>query len=183
MNGCGPPLTIHPVAEHPRRRPAFRVPYNWWWREGPVEPSKAVVFDLDGVLSDASHRQYLIHGARRSWNLFFDLCGGDAVIGEGASLLEEVDEGQRVVLCTARPARVAPQTLDWLERNNLRWDLLIMRDHGDYSIAREYKQWSVEEMRAYGFELTMAVEDDRRNLAMFEEEGIPSVYVHSGYFD
>ena len=170
-----------PVAERLRRRIA--VPDNWWWRSAAVDPAKAAVFDLDGVLSDAAHRQHLVHGSQRSWNLFFDLCGQDPVIAEGSTLLDEVDEGHQVVLLTARPARVAPQTLDWLERNGLRWDLLIMRDYGDYSMARDYKQWSVHELRGYGFELTLAVEDDRRNLAMFEREGIPSVYVHSGYFD
>ena len=29
----------------------------------------------------------------------------------------------------------------------------------------------------------MAFEDDRRNVAMFRHEGIPCLYVHSGYYD
>lgn len=158
-------------------------PENWWWRDQPVLPGPAAVFDMDGVLADASHRQHLIEGRNRNWNLFFDLCGDDPVIDEGKALLDAVDPTHHVVLLTARPSRVAPQTLGWLEEQGLRWDLLIMRDYGDYSMARDYKQWSVGELRAYGFELVMAVEDDRRNLQMFQREGIPSVYVHSGYFD
>jgi phosphoglycolate phosphatase-like HAD superfamily hydrolase len=164
-------------------RKRWRTPDNWWWRDGEVAATKAAVFDLDGVLSDATKRQHLVHGSRRSWNLFFELCGDDDVVAEGKSLLDDVDESHRVVLLTARPSRVVEQTLGWLARHDLRWDLLIMRDHGDYSMAREYKEWSVDELRAYGFELVLAVEDDRRNLEMFEGAGIPSVYVHSGYFD
>lgn len=158
-------------------------PENWWWRDGQVEPGPVAVFDVDGVLADVAHRQHLVHGSQRSWNLFFDLCGLDPVLEHGRSLLDQVPEEQRVVLLTARPSRVAPQTLTWLQEHGLRWDLLIMRDYGDYSMARDYKQWSVGELRAYGFELMLAVEDDRRNLTMFEREGIPGVYVHSGYFD
>ena len=167
----------------PWHTPGRHTPDNWWWRDGPVEPGPTSVFDLDGVLSDATHRQHLVHGSARSWNLFFDLCGRDPLVAEGVSLLDEVDPAHRVVLLTARPARVAPQTLGWLEANALRWDLLIMRDYGDYSMARDYKQWSVHELRAYGFDLTMAVEDDRKNLAMFRNEGLEGIYVHSGYFD
>jgi hypothetical protein len=87
------------------------------------------------------------------------------------------------VLLTARPIRVQPQTLAWLERYELRWDLLIMRDHGDYSAAREFKQWTVQELRRAGLEPVLAFEDDRRNRDMFHREGVPCVYIHSGYFD
>jgi hypothetical protein len=58
-----------------------------------------------------------------------------------------------------------------------------MRDFGDYSAAREFKRWTVEELRRYGLDLRLAFEDDRRNLEMFRDEGIPCVYVHSGYYD
>ncbi|MEY3512516.1 MAG: hypothetical protein RL486_1181, partial [Actinomycetota bacterium] len=32
------------------------APENWRWREGPVAPGPTVVFDMDGVLSNASDR-------------------------------------------------------------------------------------------------------------------------------
>ena len=43
--------------------------------------------------------------------------------------------------------RVQPQTLGWLERYGLRWDLLIMREFGDYMVAPAFKQRSVRELR------------------------------------
>jgi len=88
-----------------------------------------------------------------------------------------------VVLLTGRPLRVRPQTLAWLNRYKLRWDLLIMRHWGDYSAAREFKQDTVAELRDAGFDLRLAFEDDRRNVEMFRAEGIPCLYVHSGYYD
>ena len=87
------------------------------------------------------------------------------------------------VLLTARPAWVRPQTLAWLHRYGLRWDLLVMRDRGDYGAAREFKRRSVRELKAAGFDLQLSFEDDRRNVAMFHEEGVPTVYIHSGYYD
>ena len=41
----------------------------------------------------------------------------------------------------------------------------------------------VEELRAYGLDLRLAFEDDPRNLDMFHAEGIPCVYIHSGYYE
>jgi hypothetical protein len=94
-----------------------------------------------------------------------------------------LDPGLRIILLTGRPARVQPQTLAWLQRYELRWDLLIMRDYGDYAAAREFKQDTVHDLRTYGFDLQLAFEDDRRNLEMFRAEGVPCVYIHSGYYD
>jgi phosphoglycolate phosphatase-like HAD superfamily hydrolase len=159
------------------------TPDHWYWRESPVPPGEAVVFDVDGVLSDASSRQHFLEYPRRDWEAFFQACGDDEPIDEVARLLEVLDAAYRVVLLTARPLRVQPQTVAWLDRYKLRWDLLIMRDAGDYSASRSFKLEAVDDLRDYGFDLRLAFEDDRRNVEMFHGEGIPCVYIHSGYYD
>jgi len=138
---------------------------------------------MDGVLSDAASRQHFIERGRRDWRAFFDACGDDPLIEEVARLVDLLEDDLVVVLLTGRPLRVQPQTLAWLDRYRLRWDLLIMRDVGDYSAAREFKRDTVDDLRRYGFDLRLAFEDDLRNLEMFRAEGIPCVYVHSGYYD
>ena len=74
-------------------------------------------------------------------------------------------------------------TVEWLGRHDLRWDLLAMRSFGDYDAAPVFKEQTVAELRACGFELRLAFEDDRRNVAMFHAQGIPCIYIHSGYYD
>jgi hypothetical protein len=135
------------------------------------------------VLSDAASRQHFIEKPARDWDAFFDACGDDPLIGEVASLLELLDPCLEVVLLTGRPLRVKPQTLAWLHRYQLRWDLLVMRDFGDYRVAREFKRRSVHELREAGFDLRLGFEDDRRNVEMFHSEGIPCIYIHSGYYE
>jgi len=159
------------------------TPPHWHWQNERVPPGPAVIFDIDGVLSDAAIRQHFIERGRRDWRAFFDACGDDPLIEEVARLVGLLDKGLTVVLLTGRPLRVQPQTLAWLERYRIRWDLLIMRDVGDYSAAREFKRDTVFDLRRYGFDLRLAFEDDRRNLEMFRAEGIPCVYIHSGYYD
>lgn len=144
-----------------------------------------MLFDLDGVLSDAANRQHFLEGegGKRNWRAFFDACGDDPLIEEVARLIELLDAGLIVVLLTGRPLRVQPQTLAWLERYQLRWDLLVMRGGSDNSLARQFKRQTVEELRRREFDLRLAFEDDRRNRDMFHAEGVPCIYIHSGYYD
>lgn len=142
-----------------------------------------MVFDVDGVLSDAASRQHFLEPGKQDWEGFFDACGDDPLIDEVACLLALLDPELQIVLLTGRPVRVQPQTRAWLERFDLRWDLLIMRDYGDYAAAREFKRSSVSQLRHFGYDLRLAFEDDHRNLEMFREEGVTSVYIHSGYYD
>lgn len=158
-------------------------PPNWRWRARPVPPGHAVVFDIDGVLSDAAGRQHYIERGRRDWAAFFEACGDDPVIEEVARLLELLDQHLAVVLVTGRPLRVRPQTVAWLDRYGLRWDLLVMRDRGDYDQVTAYKRGVVRQLRRYGFDLRLALEDDPANHAMFVAEGVPCVYIHSGYYE
>jgi phosphoglycolate phosphatase-like HAD superfamily hydrolase len=148
-----------------------------------VEPGPAVVVDIDGVLSDAASRQHYIEYPRRDWQAFFDACGEDQVIEEIKILLDLLDPTLRVLLLTGRPARVHPLTKAWLKRYGIRWDALLMREGGDYSMAREFKEEAVADLRARGFELRLAIEDDRRNVDMFRAAGLPCIYIHSGYYD
>lgn len=161
--------------------PSWYDPDNWAWRDGRVDVGETVVFDLDGVLSDATRRQHYLEWPRRDWETFFEECGEDELIAEVARVLECLDPELRVVLLTARPIRVQHQTLRWLERYGLRWDLLVMRDWGDYMAAPSFKRLTVRQLRDYGFDLRLAFEDDQRNVDMFHDEGVPCVYIHSGY--
>ena len=142
----------------------------------------AVVFDVDGVLSDAAARQHYLEEPEQDWTAFFEACGDDQVIAEVARLTELLDPALAVVLLTARPIRVQPQTLGWLHRYGLRWDLLVMRDPG-HSSTLDFKRTTVHQLRTYRFDVRLAFEDDRRNVDMFHDEGVPCVYIHSGYYE
>jgi phosphoglycolate phosphatase-like HAD superfamily hydrolase len=160
-------------------------PDNWSRRDGRSDRAgPAVVFDLDGVLSDAAGRQHFLDGpGRRDWDAFFSACGDDPLIEEVNRLLELLDPDLAVILLTARPLSVQQQTLAWLHRYTVRWDLLVMRPDRDYQLSLVFKQAMVAQLRDAGFDLRLAFEDDRRNVAMFRDAGVPCVYIHSGYYE
>ena len=157
---------------------------HWRWRAEPLGGGPAVVFDLDGVLADAAERQHFLdRPGRKDWKRFFDAAGGDALIEEVARLTELVDRDLHVVLLTARPTTIRSITVTWLERHQLRWDLLVMRPEGEYAASPVAKRMAVHELRDAGFDLQLAFDDDRRNVDMFHDEGIPCIYIHSGYYE
>jgi len=158
-------------------------PDHWSWSNGPIEGGRAVVVDIDGVLSDAATRQHYIEAPGRDWRAFFDACGEDPVIDEVRVLLDLLAPEMRVILLTARPQRVHEVTEAWLRRYKIRWDLLITRPWGDYELSRDYKQSTLSELRDFGFELLLGIEDDQRNVDMLRSEGVPCIYFHSGYYE
>jgi uncharacterized HAD superfamily protein len=153
---------------------------HWYWRENEVAGGPAVVVDIDGVLADATGRQH--HLEWGDWTSFFDAAGDDPVIEEIEQLLELLDPTLTVILLTGRPRRVQRLTVEWLLRHQLRWDLLIMREYGDYSGVEFFKRGAVEDLREHGFELRLALDDDPKNHAMYQREGVPCIYIHSGYY-
>ena len=156
---------------------------RWTWRDKHVAAGPAVAFDLDGVLSDAAARQHFLRGPRPDWEGFFSASSEDPLIEEVATVLSLLSASLVIVLLTARPGRVRELTLGWLAGHHLRWDLLVMRRDGDYRPARQVKKEAVQELRAHGFDLKLCFEDDLRNVEMFRAEGVPALYIHSGYYD
>ena len=49
--------------------------------------------------------------------------------------------------------------------------------------AAPFKRATVAELRKRGFDVRLAIEDDVRNREMFEAEGVPCIYLHSGYYE
>ena len=147
-----------------------------------MAPGPAVVVDIDGVLADATGRQHHLRGPSPDWHAFFDAGADDPAIDEMNALLVLLDPSLAVCLVTARPARVQPLTREWLERHDVRWDLLVTRPPRTGGSASAYKRDTTRDLRTYGFDLRLAFEDDPRNVEMFRGEGVHCLYVHSGYY-
>jgi hypothetical protein len=154
------------------------------WRDEARPPGRAVVVDIDGVLSDASGRQHFLHndGGVRDWRGFFGAVGDDPPLPATRALLELLPDSVIVVLLSARPNWVFERTVEWLERHAIRWDLLIMRGDGSMSAASTFKRDVVQQLISQGFVVQFAFDDDLHTVEMYLAEGIPAMYVHSGYY-
>ena len=119
----------------------------------------------------------------RDWWAFFDASVDDPPIAEGLGLAPSLARDRVVALGTARPARLAPTTLAWLDRHEVQWDLIAMRTDDDHRTSSDTKRDLLVDLRVAGYQPVLALDDDVSNLAMYRSEGVATVYVHSGYYD
>ncbi|MDP1878220.1 MAG: hypothetical protein Q8M17_11755, partial [Actinomycetota bacterium] len=61
------------------------------------------IFDIDGVLADARHREHHLDSRPRDWDRFFAEVSSDAPIDQGLRLLLEASAEHSVILLSGRP--------------------------------------------------------------------------------
>ena len=158
-----------------------RFPRHWQWNKEVAPLGGCVIVDIDGVLADAGHRQHFLDPPWRDWDGFFSECDGDAVFEENKCLLELLDMDLVVVLLTSRPTWIQRMTTSWLEEHQIRYDLLIMRPLGDFQPSPGFKRDETQALRNEGYVPRLAIDDDMRNVRMYRQEKIPTLFLDSGY--
>ena len=162
------------------------LPRHWHARATEPAPGPVVLLDLDGVIADAAHRQPFLHRDEPDWVGFYAGVAADGVIAAGRALAATVSGELPVVILTGRIDDVADATRLWLDVNGIRWDLLICRpadEDDDSRHAVDYKRDEIARLRELGFTPSLAADDNRKIVAMYEDAGIPTLYVPSGYYD
>jgi hypothetical protein len=158
-------------------------PEHWRLQPGAPRSGPTVVLDLDGVISDATHRQAYLRGQPPDWRGFFTAAVDDPVIDSGRALAGSIAPDHTVVILTARPAYTAVATEGWLAHHRVRHDLLITRPASDRRSSPEYKRDELVELTRAGYDVKLAIDDDIEIVRMYREQGVFAMYVHSGYYE
>lgn len=158
-------------------------PHNWVevTDRRPVGP--VAIFDMDGVLSDATHRQDFLRRDPPDWDGFGAVAHLDTPLAEGRDAIDEWRPDHVAVVVTARPIAMHGVTIAWLAEHDFSVDLVVFRPDGDLRPSPEMKRDELARIQAFGGDVRVAYEDERRNLDMYRAAGIETVYVHSGYYD
>ena len=143
---------------------------------------KYIIFDIDGVLADCSHRLHYIQGENKDYDKFYSY---DEVLKDKPILnLDRIlfniqyanEEGSDIDIkfITARNIKCITATTKWLERNFgievLKEDIL-MRPANDYRPAHEVKEDLIE--KHIGFEnILFAFDDDNQVNEMYKKHGV-----------
>lgn len=142
-------------------------------------PSKAIIIDIDGTLSNPNHRRHLVEGDNKDWEKFFEKAGEDPVKPEIRKIAERFWTGHKVIIVTGRPEKtmegfdLRETTLDWLFDKMVPFDELYMRPEGDRRPDTEVKQEILDEKIGYSPENIRFAVDDRTSVAeMWRENGI-----------
>lgn len=142
--------------------------------------NKHAIFDIDGVLACNKRRAKHIKCEQPDWDAFYEDMANDPPLEPGMKLARSlIKVGVRLFMLTGRPEAYRLDTWDWMERHGLTPSTLLMREGGSTIDHKRYYAQVISER----FELLFAVEDDPRCCSIYEELGIPHIYVHSGYYD
>lgn len=138
---------------------------------------KAVIWDLDGTLSDDTARAHFVEveqGRARDWHSYFDAIDTDPPIAASMEVLRAMHAaGIRILFLTGRPDYTRPKTERWLEANGLtEYDALIMRPDGERRPAGWFKAEAVDRLRLE-YELVCAFEDRIDVAEHLRSAGVP----------
>ncbi len=128
------------------------------------------VFDIDGVLSDVSHR--LHHLREWRWDEFFAAADRDPLLDEGAARLRAALVDHDVVYLTGRPERNRRLTERWLARHGLPTGPLHMRDDDDHRPARVVKRQVIRRL-ARTRTVAAVLDDDPAVVELLAADGWP----------
>lgn len=139
-----------------------------------------VVFDLDGTLSDAEHRQHYLKADEPDWEAFYAAAVDDAPLHHNiATYLALEKAGHHLEIWTGRSDKVEAETITWLGRRGIRNPVLRMRPHGDHSPDHILKpSW----LKLYSRWPDLIFEDRATVVAAWRALGIPVCQVADGKF-
>ena len=111
-----------------------------------------VVFDLDGTLSDDTHRKHLLPKSEnrdnRDWEPYSLASVDDPPFDPVVNLLQTLSMAHEIEIWTGRSIRYMKETTDWLDKQSISGfiDMLRMRPDGDKRSVIEVKgEWLEEQ--------------------------------------
>ena len=148
---------------------------------------KLIVFDIDGTLSDPSHRLKHIAGEKKDWDKFYSEVEKDSPIYPMLQLFDVYKLATfpqfKVVCITGRPERTREATLNWFKRyaEHLPDEIYMRKDHDYRSDVEVKKEW-IKKLHEQDQEAWIAFEDRDRVVKMYRDLGIQCCQVAEGKY-
>ncbi|MDO4902352.1 MAG: hypothetical protein Q4A21_02215 [bacterium] len=136
---------------------------------------KYIIFDIDGVLADCSHRLKYIQGDKKDYDKFYsyDEVWKDEVIEKGYRIFSDLEEvSEEIIFITGRNESCYHATRKWLDEKLLaRYCKLFMRPSNDWRPAHEVKEDLIK--KYIGFKnILFAFDDDDKINEMYAKHGV-----------
>lgn len=151
------------------------------------DPRRIVIVDIDGTLSDASHRTHYIDRERlggRDWDAFYNAAGLDEPIEPVVELVQALEAGGwYIVLMTGRSESISDLTMSWLDDAGVPWSEMYMRPTGNHAPDHWVKRAAYEH-HFLGFDrpVMLVLEDRASVVEMWRDLGLRCLQVDEGFF-
>ena len=143
------------------------------------------IFDIDGTLTDLTHRLHFVQGETKNWDAFYKACEDDGPIFETITVARALSSaGNVIVYSTGRSEDIRGLTISWLSKYRLPISTLYMRkskDHReDYVVKSElYDQILLHFPK---FVIGGVFEDRQQVVDMYRARGLRVFQVAKGDF-
>lgn len=146
---------------------------------------KYIVFDIDGVLADCSHRLHYIQGDNKDYGKFYSneevlkdkpIYNPICIIRGVENINEFLNEEDEIIvtLISGRNERCKKSTIQWLRGKLYIYideDEIYLRSENDYRPAHEVKEDLIK--KHIGFEnILFAFDDDDQVNEMYKKHGV-----------
>lgn len=143
---------------------------------------KTIISDLDGTISDPTHRLHCIQREPKDWAEFYRLSEDDPAHMDIIDLLWELCGGYNIVIASGRSDEVRIATKAWLNRMDVPCDSLLMRKAGDHRPDHILKAEWADAERWTPESVFFVLEDRSRVVQMWRERGLRVLQVANGDF-
>jgi phosphoglycolate phosphatase-like HAD superfamily hydrolase len=146
-----------------------------------MQGEEIVIFDIDGTLADVSERIHHVRKKPKNWDAFFEGMAQDRAVRSIVRLCNLMfDSGFKVILCSGRNEEHRAETIEWLNKQGVRYHELLLRRDGDrrsdVAVKREILA-GIDKSR-----VLFVVEDRSRVVEMWRSEGLVCLQCAPGEF-
>jgi hypothetical protein len=144
-----------------------------------------IIVDLDGTLSDSTHRQHHMQAKKKNWMAFYEGMVDDPPNHDILWMVKNFHgAGARIIYCSGRPEEYRIHTTDWLIKHGAPFigGSLYMRKTGDYRSDYIVKLELLEKMRLDGYDPKIAIDDRDQVVKAWRQVGIRCLQVANGDF-
>ena len=139
----------------------------------PEPKKKAVVFDLDGTLADTM--KWKKHHKHDHPKFAKEALKVGTIKKNVNKIREWHEQGDDVIILTARSAHYEDETKKWLDKNDIPYDQLLMRPADDSKTKDPViKERILKADVLPKYDVVKAYDDKRKNVKMYREHDIPT---------
>jgi phosphoglycolate phosphatase-like HAD superfamily hydrolase len=143
----------------------------------------AVIFDMDGTLSDCRHRLHWIKGpGEKNWQKFFQGSKDDKPQHPVVRLAIQLAQNNAIIIASGRPESLRRVTEAWLKKYKVPYERIYLRDSEDRRPDGVVKMEMLDGIEADGFVPWLAIDDRDQAVEAWRQAGLFCLQCASGHY-
>lgn len=141
---------------------------------------RAIIVDLDGTLSDHTHR--VGYAKSKNWDKYFEKMVDDPINPWVENVLvTNFEMSFKTLIVTGRPEKYYKETVEWLKKNQVEYEHIYMRHGGDYRPDSEIIK-DIYKTISKDYEVCLVLDDRKSIIEMYRSFGLQAWQVGDGDF-